>query len=241
VIGKGIVQCTDTLTLSNVLHAPSFPVNLLSISVIISQLKCVILFDIPNVIFQEKETGRRLGTGTWHSDLWYLDRESVDSALSSFLESSGVVGRSVEDLLLLHHRRLGHPSFSALSRLYPPLFEKANKEKLVCDACEFGKHTRSSYSSSRSRNSLIFDLVHSDVWGPCPTTAVNGYKYFVSFIGCFSRMTWLYLMKNKSDVFACFKDFHKGIQTQYGAVVKVLRSDNGTKYINRAFGEYMSS
>jgi hypothetical protein len=69
VIGKGTVQCTNTLTLSNVLHAPSFPVNLLSISVIISQLKCVVLFDIPKVIFQEKETGRRLGTDTWHSGL----------------------------------------------------------------------------------------------------------------------------------------------------------------------------
>jgi Integrase core domain/GAG-pre-integrase domain len=240
-IGKGTVQCTDTLTLSNVLHSPSFPVNLLSISVIISQLKCVVLFDIPKMIFQEKETGRRLGTGTWHSGLWYLDRKSVDSALSSFLESSGVVGRSVEDLLLLHHRRLGHPYFFALSRVYPPLFEKANKEKLVCDACEFGKHTRSSYSSSGSRSYLAFDLVHYDVWGPCPTTAVNGYKYFVSFIDYFSRVTWLYLMKNKSDVFACFKDFHKGIQTQYGAVVKVLRSDNGTEYTNRAFGEYLSS
>jgi GAG-pre-integrase domain len=139
-------------------------------------------------------------------------------------------------LLLLHHRRLGHPSFSALSRLYPPLFEKANKEKLVCDACEFGKHTRSSYSSSGSRSSLIFDLVHSDVWGPYPTTAVNGYKYFVSFIDCFSRMTWFYLMKNKSDVFACFKNFHKGIQTQYGAVVKVLRSDNGTVHQQGIWG-----
>jgi hypothetical protein len=52
VIGKGTVQCTDTLTLSNVLHAPSFSVNLLSISAIISQLKCVVLFDIPKVIFQ---------------------------------------------------------------------------------------------------------------------------------------------------------------------------------------------
>jgi hypothetical protein len=54
-------------------------------------------------------------------------------------------------------------------------------------------------------------------------------------------VTWLYLMKNKSDVFACFKVFHKGIQAQYGAVVKVLRSDNGTEYTNRAFGEYLSS
>jgi GAG-pre-integrase domain len=113
----------------------------------------------------------------------------VDSALSSFLESTWVVGRSVEDLLLLHHRRLGHPSSSTLSRLYPPLFEKANNEKLVCDACELGKHTRSSYSSSVSRSSLAFDLVHSDVWGLCPITAVNGFKYFVSFIDCFSRVT----------------------------------------------------
>jgi hypothetical protein len=64
VISKGTVQCTNTLTLSNILHAPSFSVNLLSISVIISQLKCIILFDIPKVIFQEKETGKRLGTDT---------------------------------------------------------------------------------------------------------------------------------------------------------------------------------
>jgi hypothetical protein len=48
-------------------------------------------------------------------------------------------------------------------------------------------------------------------------------------------------MKNKNDVFACFKDFHKGIQTQYSTVVKVLRSDNVTEYTNMAFGEYLSS
>jgi Zinc knuckle len=69
VVGKGTVRCTNSLTLSNILHAHSFPVNLLSISAIILQLKCVVSFDIPKVIFQEKGTGRRLGTGTWHSGL----------------------------------------------------------------------------------------------------------------------------------------------------------------------------
>ena len=64
VVGKGTVDCTGSVTLSNVLHAPSFPVNLLSISSIILQLKCIVSFDIPKVIFQEKGTGRRLGTGT---------------------------------------------------------------------------------------------------------------------------------------------------------------------------------
>jgi hypothetical protein len=50
VVGKGTVNY-GFVTLSNVLHAPSFPVNLLSISVIILQLKCVVTFDIPRVIF----------------------------------------------------------------------------------------------------------------------------------------------------------------------------------------------
>jgi hypothetical protein len=127
VVGKGTVRCTNSLILSNVLHALSFPMNLLSISAIILQLKCVVSFDIPKVILQEKGTGRRLGTGTWHSGLWYLNREGMDSALSSMVKRSGEVGSSVEDLLLLHHRRMGHPSFSLLSRLYPSLVEKANK------------------------------------------------------------------------------------------------------------------
>ena len=87
----------------------------------------------------------------------------MDSALSSIVENTGGVGSSVEDLLLLHHRRLGHLSFSLLSRLYPILFEKANKNKLVCDACELGKHTRSSYASSGNRSTCIFDLIHTDV------------------------------------------------------------------------------
>jgi IS30 family transposase len=70
---------------------------------------------------------------------------------------------------------------------------------------------------------------------------VNEFRYFVTFIDCFSHVTWIYLMKNKNDVFAYFKDFHKGVQTQYEAVVKVLRSDNGTEYTNIAFREYLSS
>jgi hypothetical protein len=51
VIGKATVKCIDLVTLSNVLHAPSFPVNLLSISAIILRLNCIVSFDIPKVTF----------------------------------------------------------------------------------------------------------------------------------------------------------------------------------------------
>jgi hypothetical protein len=64
VVGKGTVNYTDTLTLSKVLHAPSFLINLLSVNAIILQLNCIVLFDIPNVIFREKRTDMILGAGT---------------------------------------------------------------------------------------------------------------------------------------------------------------------------------
>jgi galactose mutarotase-like enzyme len=47
-------------------------------------------------------------------------------------------------------------------------------------------------------------------------------------------------MKNKSEELVYFKHFHKPTHTQYGAVVKALRSDNETEYINKAFEEYLS-
>jgi hypothetical protein len=50
VVGKGTVNYGSVI-LSNVLHASSFLVNLLSISVIILQLKCVVNFDILKVTF----------------------------------------------------------------------------------------------------------------------------------------------------------------------------------------------
>jgi hypothetical protein len=52
-----------------------------------------------------------------------------------------------------------------------------------------------------------FVLVHSDVW-TCPMVSINGMKYFVTFIDCFSRMIWVYLMKHKDEVFKCFQDFY---------------------------------
>jgi hypothetical protein len=147
---------------------------------------------------------------------------------------------SAENVLMLDHQRIGHHSFNILSRLYTSLFKKADKSKLICDACEFDKFTRSFYVNSGHRSYCVFDLIYSDVWKSCSMNSMNGYKYFVTFIDCFSYITWIYLMKNMSEVFDYFKDFHRSIQTQYGTVVKVLRSNNGTKYTNRISRKYLS-
>uniref|UniRef100_A0A8R7JZJ5 Integrase catalytic domain-containing protein n=1 Tax=Triticum urartu TaxID=4572 RepID=A0A8R7JZJ5_TRIUA len=72
-------------------------------------------------------------------------------------------------------------------------------------------------------------------------TSINGYHYFVTFIDCCTRTTWVYVLRHKSDVFECFRDFHNMIRTQYCACVKVLRWDDGTEYVNKELDEYLSS
>ncbi|KAL6316022.1 hypothetical protein AAG906_015438 [Vitis piasezkii] len=58
----------------------------------------------------------------------------------------------------------------------------------------------------------------------------NGSRWFVTFIDDCTKMTWLCLMKTKDEVNLLFQKFHKMIETQYNAKVRVLRSDNGGEY-----------
>ena len=139
IVGRGSIRCTKTLSLCPVLHVPKFPVNLLSVSSINKTLNCRSWFDPTCCAFQELGTGRLLGTGTEHDGLYYLDEGSAEISLASSLSPS--------QELMLHHCRLGHLSFAALSRIYPSLFKLCTMESLVCDACELAKHTRGSYPS----------------------------------------------------------------------------------------------
>jgi hypothetical protein len=128
----------------------------------------------------------------------------------------------------LLHCRLGHIPFTVLGRLYLKLYFRCNKAKLVCNACEFAKHTRTMYPSFGNRSSFCFDIVHFDVWGPSRVASPSDSRWFVIFTDCHSRMTWLYLLKRNDEVLECFKSFHKMVETQFEKKVKVLRSDNDT-------------
>jgi hypothetical protein len=76
------------------------------------------------------------------------------------------------------------------------------------------------------------------VW-TCPVTSISGMKYFMTFIDCYSHMTWIYLMKHKSEVLQCFQNFCSLVENQYDARVKVLRTDNGTEHMNNEFGNFL--
>ncbi|RVW55142.1 Retrovirus-related Pol polyprotein from transposon TNT 1-94 [Vitis vinifera] len=53
-----------------------------------------------------------------------------------------------------------------------------------------GKHTRVSFPKRlNNRAKSPFELVHTDVWGPCRTASTLGFQYFVTFIDDYSRCT----------------------------------------------------
>ena len=140
---------------------------------------------------------------------------------------------------MIHHCMFGHVSFEKMKKAFPDVMNGLDKTKLRCEACEYAKHTRISYVSKGLRSKVPFVLVHSDVW-TCPSTSINGMKYFVTFIDCNTRMTWMYLMRHKDEVFECFKDFCAYVKTQFKVQVQMIRTDNGTEYVNRRLGEFLS-
>ena len=49
--------------------------------------------------------------------------------------------------------------------------------------------------------------IHSDVWGPAKVPSFSGSRYFVTFIDDCTRMTWVAVLKKKSEVFEKIVDF----------------------------------
>src|SRR4051812_24550562 len=78
--GTGSIYCTPSITLSSVLHALSFPVNFLSVSSAIDDLNCRAIYDQDICMFQEKRTGRILGTEKRRNGLWHLDKRVTELA-----------------------------------------------------------------------------------------------------------------------------------------------------------------
>jgi hypothetical protein len=129
----------------------------------------------------------------------------------------------------------------SLNKLFPIVFKGVDRNKCVCDACELGKHTRSTYPSIGLRSCEPFMMIHSDVWGPCSVTSFSGFKWFVTFIDYHTRMTWIYMLRGKHEVLRCFQDFHNLVVNQFNAKIRIIHTDNGKEYVNNDFVAYLLS
>jgi histone deacetylase 1/2 len=72
-------------------------------------------------------------------------------------------------------------------------------------------------------------LIYSDVWGPAPDS-FGRKNYYVSFIVDFSKFTWIYLIKHRSEVFNIFHQFQALVERRFDRKIITLQSDWGGEY-----------
>ncbi|KAL4347404.1 hypothetical protein GQ457_17G002840 [Hibiscus cannabinus] len=140
----------------------------------------------------------------------------------------------------LWHRRYGHFNMRALCELHKKNmvrdFPSISLSNDLCEPCKLGKQHRLPFPKEKVwRASEKLQVVHTNICGPHRTLSLGGNKYFIIFIDDFTRMTWVYFMKEKSEVFKVFKKFKAIAEVQSGCKLQKLRSDRGKEYTSTEF------
>lgn len=159
-----------------------FPIYLVTGFMLVHSLRLWIALSLslPHRVFQDLNTRQVIGDGREVGGLYLFDLwMSASNAYSTFSSLD----------VWLWHCRLGHPSNFVL-KIFPSYL-------LVILSVTINE-----------RASTLFSPLHSDVW-QCPSVSRTGYRYFVTFIDHCSRMTWIDMMKNKSEVFDHFCMFYR--------------------------------
>lgn len=82
---------------------------------------------------------------------------------------------------------------------------------------------------------MAFELLHMNVWGKFHTPTHNGHNYFLTIVDDYSRVTWVFIMNNETEVHSKVKQFFINIKTQFSANTKIVRFGNGTEFLLTEF------
>jgi hypothetical protein len=103
-----------------------------------------------------------------------------------------------------------------------------------------GKQIQLPYPFSVSVSQRPFDFVHSNVWGPSPFVSKSGHKYYIIFIHDFSRHTWIYFMKHRSESLSIYKTFSTMIHTHFDTSIHVFHMDSTGEYLSDALRQVLA-
>jgi hypothetical protein len=82
----------------------------------------------------------------------------------------------------------------------------------VCHACQLGRHVRLPFTSSFTRASAKFELVHCDLW-ISPVPSVSGFKYYLVILDDYSNYAWTFPLRLKSETFDTISHFFAFVKT----------------------------
>ena len=90
----------------------------------------------------------------------------------------------------MNSRRLAHINYKALPyicKAVTSLPELKVDQEGICNGCAQEKNVKNSFPKRDSTLEGVLELIHSDVCVPMPSSSINGYVYYVSFINDYSH------------------------------------------------------
>ena len=146
---------------------------------------------------------------------------------STLVRSMGVpAGMQALDIL---HRRCAHVNEATLRRIFKL---KKGAKLSFCDACAYGKARKASARSVSEKVYFFLDEVHTDVKGPLPVESYFRNKYWMLVMEIHSRMTWVYFLRAKSEVYDFALEWLAMCKNVQGAYPIVFLSDGGEQDSN---------
>ncbi|GKB46959.1 integrase, catalytic region, zinc finger, CCHC-type containing protein [Tanacetum coccineum] len=166
---------------------------------------------------------------------------SVEDMIKSSLIC--LLSKASENKSWLWHRRLNHLKFDTINDLarkdlvigLPRL--KFKKDHL-CSACQLGKSKKHPHKpKTKNTNLEVLHTLHIDLCGPMRVQIINGKKYILVIVDDYSRFTWVKFLRSKDETPDVIK-FLKQIQVDLNKTVRNIRTDNGTKFVNKDLTDY---
>lgn len=213
--------------MQNLLHVPQITKNLISVSKFAKDNNVYFEFHPSICCVKSQESDKVLVEGSlgddglYHFHQFQIHREYPFSCQPS-AHSISTTSSSNKSCFMTWQARLRHAHSSAFKTVLQlcnaPLANTMIPE--FCGACCLGKAHRLHVTSSHAVLSISFELIYTDLWGPAPFLHLCGYSYFVTFVDAYSRYTWLYILKHKSEALTVFKQFSQLVSNQFGTNLK---------------------
>ncbi|GKC12545.1 retrovirus-related pol polyprotein from transposon TNT 1-94 [Tanacetum coccineum] len=168
-----------------------------------------------NTCFIRNLEGVDLISGSRDTNLYTI---SLDDMLKT--SSICLLSKASKTKRWLWHRRLSHLNF----------------------ACALGKSKKSSHQpKAEDTNQEKLYLLHMDLCVPMRVASINGKRYILVIVDDYSRFTWVRFLRTKDEaleaIIKCIKCI-KNIQVRLNAIVRNVRTDNGTEFVNQTLRKF---
>ncbi|GJR64466.1 retrovirus-related pol polyprotein from transposon TNT 1-94 [Tanacetum coccineum] len=184
--------------------------------------------------------GNDLLTGSRGTDLYSITLQD-----STTPNPICLMAKATSSQAWLWHRRLSHLNFDTINLLLKNnIVNRLLKLKFVKDhlcSCELGKAKRkSSHTKTTPSSKRRLQLLHMDLCGPMWVESINGKKYVLVIVDDYSRYTWTHFLRSKDETPRVLIDFLTLVQRGLHAQVTTVRTDKGTKFLNKTLHAYFA-